>query len=139
MHRLIASDFDSFRFLSKWSQSPGNGQSQSSQVRCRTRNVRETLRLSGKRSETLYQIIRFVALLLLLPKAGLIADEVTQPVSPLRMAVGQTLQPEDENRLVEVEGPVVFAGAEGRAVYVEIGSEAGSMSVTITEGAGYLT
>jgi signal transduction histidine kinase len=85
--------------------------------------------------------IRFLAMLvLLLPGLGLAADETrpTASPSPLRIAIGQTLRPEDENRPAEVEGVVTFVGRQGRTGYLEIGSEAGSMPVTLARGAGHL-
>src|SRR5215469_1473559 len=56
----------------------------------------------------------------------------------LHIAIGQTLQPEQLNRVAEVEGLVTFVGKQGRTTYFEISSETGFMPVTMTHSAGYL-
>lgn len=66
-------------------------------------------------------------------------DTTAFPAPPLQISIGQTLRPEEENRLVEVEGIVTFVGKQGRATYFEISSDAGYMPVTLARGAGYLT
>jgi len=81
------------------------------------------------------------ALILWLPNVSWAADESpsTNSVAPLHIAIGQTLQPEEINRMAEVEGLVTFVGKQGRTTYFEISSEAGFMSVTVAHSAGYLT
>ena len=86
-------------------------------------------------------IIIFLAAILPLLNLNRTAGETiqTNPTSPLRIAIGQALRPEEENHVVEVEGTVTFVGRQGRATYFEISSEAGYMPVTVIHGAGYLT
>jgi len=77
----------------------------------------------------------------LLPDRGLAAEETspTNLVSPLRISVGQPLRLEEENHPVEVEGLVTFVGQEGRSLYLEVGSEAGYIPVTVARGSSYMT
>jgi signal transduction histidine kinase len=83
----------------------------------------------------------FLAVMALSPGFGLAVDEtpLTNLLSPPRISIGQALPPEEVNRLVEVEGPVSFVGMEEHTVNLEIGSEAGYMSVNIAQEATGLT
>jgi hypothetical protein len=83
-------------------------------------------------------IVSFLAAIFLSPNSNYAATS-TNPISSSRIIIGQTLQPEDENRMVEVEGTVTFVSNQGHATYLEISSETGSMPVTVAHGAGYLT
>jgi len=80
------------------------------------------------------------AIALLLPCIGRAADEPSpaMPSIPRRLIIGQALQPEDENQQADVEGLVTFVGRQGRAIYLEISSESGSMPVNVARGPGYL-
>jgi signal transduction histidine kinase len=60
------------------------------------------------------------------------------PAAPLQVSIGQTLQPGEENQLVEAKGTVTFVSREGDAVYLELGSDAGSMPVNVAHGPAYL-
>jgi signal transduction histidine kinase len=55
-----------------------------------------------------------------------------------RIVIGQPLQPDDENQLVEVEGTVTFFGRKGRTAYLQISSDSGTMQVTVQHGAGIM-
>src|SRR5438445_7236403 len=78
----------------------------------------------------------FVVALLFLPDVVRATDGSipTNPVSFLRITIGQSLTPEEENRMAEVEGVVTFAGKQGRSAYLEIGSAAGNMPINIAQG-----
>jgi signal transduction histidine kinase len=87
-------------------------------------------------------IVRFLAaIILVLPNLALLAANEATPANlaiPLRIVIGQTLRPGEENRMAEAEGTVTFVGRQGRATYLELSSEAGYMPVNIARGAGYL-
>lgn len=86
-------------------------------------------------------VVFFLAAIFLLPDSNYATDETTptNANSPLQITIGQTLQPEDENRMVEVEGTVTFLSSQAHATYLEISSETSSMPVAVVHGAGYLT
>ena len=85
------------------------------------------------------QPFSFARLFLSLPIRSFGASE-SQTSSPdiKRIVIGQPLQPDDENQLVEVEGTVAFFGREGRAAYLQITSDSGYMQVAVQHGAGIM-
>lgn len=86
-------------------------------------------------------IVSFLTAIFLLPNLNYATAETTptNPISSSQIIIGQTLRPEDENRMVTAEGTVTFVSNQGRVTYLEISSEAGSMPVTVAHGTGYLT
>jgi signal transduction histidine kinase len=53
---------------------------------------------------------------------------------PRRIAIGQSIQPEDVGKWIEVEGTVTFAGRVDRDLNLELSSGAGRMTVTVIGG-----
>lgn len=95
-----------------------------------------------KACHALAAVIRILAaIIFLFPSLVQAAAEALPgtPTAPWAVSIGQTLQPGEENRMVVAKGTVTFIGRQGDAVYLELGSEAGSMSVKVADGPGYLT
>lgn len=74
------------------------------------------------------------AVFILLSGVAKAADE-TAPSNPilLRIVVGQTLLPEDENQMAEADGFVTFVGGHGAAMELELSSGDGHMPVSVSK------
>jgi len=59
------------------------------------------------------------------------------PTPPGPIVPGRTLFPDKENQTAEVEGTVTFVGRQGRAIYLEVNSDSGLVTVTVSRGADY--